>query len=68
MEGLEEQSKLIKELGAEHVDELLEEEAFVIYTGVEDDCETENEEEEEKARREGREFARPDLKEKRDVS
>ena len=66
LEGLEEQSKLVKELGDEEVDDLLDEN-LVIYRGVEDDDETDHEEEEHVALREGREIVRADVKEKRSV-
>ncbi|GAA5851288.1 hypothetical protein JCM3766R1_006052 [Sporobolomyces carnicolor] len=64
LEGLEEQSKLVKELGDEEVDDLLDEN-LVIYRGVEDDDETDHEEEDQVALREGREIVRADVKEKR---
>ncbi|GAA5932137.1 uncharacterized protein JCM15063_001131 [Sporobolomyces koalae] len=44
LEGLEEQSELVRSLGTELVDDILDhEQGYFIYEGVEDDCETENE-------------------------
>ncbi|GAA5949248.1 hypothetical protein JCM3765_003343 [Sporobolomyces pararoseus] len=62
LEGLEEQSKLVKELGDEEVDDLLHDEFMIYTTGGQDDCQTQQEEE---ALENGEELVEPDLREKR---
>jgi len=76
LEGLEAQSKLVKQLGDEEfdreLDEVEREPDSMIYTGVNDDCETENEEEEaekeKEAKKKGSEYKASRWDEKRTVS
>ncbi|GAA5905344.1 type-X family DNA polymerase [Sporobolomyces salmoneus] len=65
LEGLEEQSKIVKKLGNAEIDGHLNNENPDIFKGVVDDNETDEEEEEVAARREGREVKKPNLKETR---